>query len=107
MVDAPETGYDPASQAANLAGLISGLELRKPALMGHSMGAVTVLALAGLYPDVPAAVVLEGPPPFWARPAQPAAPAEQRATTMRTWMESLRTKTREQLIADARLQSPT
>lgn len=105
--DAPESGFDPAAQAADLAGLIAQLGLHKPALMGHSMGAVTVLALAGLYPDVPAAVVLEDPPSFWARPAQPAAPDEKRATAMRTWMESLRTKTREQLIAEARVQNPT
>jgi N-formylmaleamate deformylase len=105
--ESPETGYDAATQAADLAGLIECLRLHKPALMGHSMGAVSVLALAGLYPDVPAAVVLEDPPPFWARPAQPAPPDEQRATAMRTWMESLRGKTREQLIEDVRQQSPT
>ncbi len=44
-----------------------GPRLHGPALMGHSMGAVTVLALAGLYPDIPAAVVLEDPPPSGCR----------------------------------------
>ncbi len=105
--EAPETGYDAATQAEDLAGLIAGLGLHKPALMGHSMGAVTVLALAGLHPEVPAAVVLEDPPSFWVPPAQPAAPDETRATGMRTWMESLRGKTREQLIEEIRVQSPT
>lgn len=105
--DAPESGYDPATQAADLAGLSAALGLHRPALMGHSMGAVTVLALAGLYPDIPAAVVLEDPPAFWLPPAQPAASGENRATAMRTWMESLRSKTREQLIAEVRVQSPT
>lgn len=105
--EAPATGYDAATQAADLAGLIDELGLRRPAVMGHSMGAVTALALAGLYPDVPRAVVLEDPPAFWVTPAQPAPPDETRVTRMRTWMESLREKTREQLIAECREQSPT
>src|SRR3954468_15126333 len=37
--DAPEAGYDSATQAADLAGVIAALGLHKPAILGHSMGA--------------------------------------------------------------------
>ena len=57
--DAPETGYTLAQMAGDLRGVIAGLGLRRPAVMGHSMGGGTTLALAGLYPDVPGAIILE------------------------------------------------
>ena len=63
--DAPEQGYGPAEQAADLAGVISALGLHRPAVLGHSMGAATTLALAGAYPDVPRAILLEDPPAWW------------------------------------------
>src|SRR5689334_19684714 len=63
--DAPEHDYDPATQAADLAGVITALNLQKPAVLGHSMGAATTLVLAGTYPDVPGAIVLEDPPGWW------------------------------------------
>src|SRR5207302_5498122 len=48
--DAPEQGYDPATQAADLAGVIAALNLQKPFVLGHSMGAATTLVMAGTYP---------------------------------------------------------
>ena len=58
-------GYDSASQAGDLAGLIAALDLRRPAVLGHSVGAATALALAGKFPDVPGAILLEDPPSWW------------------------------------------
>ncbi len=46
--DGPEAGYDPALQAADLHGVIAGLGLQKPAILGHSMGAATTVVLAGI-----------------------------------------------------------
>src|SRR5688572_12373589 len=63
--DAPEHGYTPADQAADLAGLIAALGLGRPILLGHSMGAITTLVLAGTYPQLPRAILLEDPPPWW------------------------------------------
>src|SRR5215211_8666989 len=63
--DAPERGYGPAEQAEDLAGVIAGLELNRPAVLGHSMGAATALVLAGAYPDLPGAILLEDPPAWW------------------------------------------
>src|ERR671929_241966 len=61
--DAPERGYGSAEQAADLAGAIAALGLRRPAVLGHSMGAATTLVMAGTYPGVPRAIPLEDPPP--------------------------------------------
>ena len=63
--DAPEQGYGSAEHANDLAGVIAALGLQRPAVLGHSMGAVSTLALAGLYPDLPRAILLEDPPPWW------------------------------------------
>ena len=63
--DAPERGYGPAEQAEDLAGVIAALGLERPAVLGHSMGAATALVLAGTYPDVPGAILLEDPPAWW------------------------------------------
>ena len=106
--EAPETGYDPATQAADLAGLIAGLGLRKPPVLGHSMGAVTALVLAGSYPEVPGALVLEDPPQWWltGRPQEPDQAAEERLSGVRAWFTGLKDKTREELIAQQRAATP-
>ena len=103
--DATDGGYDPATQAADLYGVIVALELHKPVLLGHSLGAITSLALAGLYPDTPRAIVLEDPPPFWMpRPESSSTPSEGPAPG--EWIGELGSKTREELIALAHDQSP-
>src|SRR5690349_3955745 len=63
--DAPEDGYTLTNLAADLAGVIRELALDKPVILGHSMGAITALTLAASYPDMPRAILLEDPPPFW------------------------------------------
>jgi N-formylmaleamate deformylase len=42
-------------------GLVRGLDLKKPLIMGHSMGAVTAVSVAVEYPDLPGAMILEDP----------------------------------------------
>lgn len=118
--EAPGTGYDPATQAADLAGLIAALGLEKPAVLGHSMGAVTTLVLAGNFADVPSAILLEDPPGWWL--FQPASPDTDEAVTtsavygraqdemlegMRAWLSGLKHKTRVELIAEQRAAAPT
>jgi pimeloyl-ACP methyl ester carboxylesterase len=96
--DAPETGYTLTEMASDLQGVIASLGLVRPAIIGHSMGGGTTLALAGLYPNVPGAIILEdagalndadfphrqegGENPFMAR------------------LSHLQTKTRDELIAE-------
>lgn len=50
--DAPADGYTLQTMAFDLAVLIQALGLEKPVLLGHSMGAMTALMLAGLFPDL-------------------------------------------------------
>ncbi|WP_415379725.1 alpha/beta fold hydrolase [Halosimplex sp. TS25] len=59
--DAPESGYGAADRAADLVGLLDGLDIEHPLLLGHSMGGDTVLATAANYPDRPRAVVAVDP----------------------------------------------
>jgi len=54
--------YGTQERANDLAGVIDALQLKKPALIGHSMGARTVSTLAHLRPDIPRCLVLEDPP---------------------------------------------
>jgi pimeloyl-ACP methyl ester carboxylesterase len=100
--DAPEQGYGPAEQAADLAGVIAALELQRPAVLGHSMGAVTALALAGTNQDVPGAILLEDPPAWWMATWDTSRASEERRAQLRTWLGELKRKTREELIAEQR-----
>jgi len=62
LSEAPESGYANTDHAQDLAGLIHELNLSKPALMGHSMGAATTLRLIADYPDLASCAILEDPP---------------------------------------------
>ena len=61
LSDAPETGYSTDDRVEDLAGLIQALELEKPILMGHSMGARTVAWTIATYPNIAGAAILEDP----------------------------------------------
>ncbi|MGI9147234.1 MAG: alpha/beta fold hydrolase [Chloroflexota bacterium] len=59
--DAPPSGYSSSRRAADLAGLIDALGLKRPAVGGHSMGAATTLYLVAEYPDLASCAILEDP----------------------------------------------
>jgi pimeloyl-ACP methyl ester carboxylesterase len=103
--DAPERGYGPAEQAADLAGVITALGLERPAVLGHSMGATTTLVLAGTYPDLPGAILLEDPPARWTGWTATPEGAE-RLAGMRERFIGLKQKTREELLAGQRAEQP-
>jgi pimeloyl-ACP methyl ester carboxylesterase len=105
--DSPEQGYGPAEQASDLAGVITALELQHPAILGHSMGAVTALVLAGLYPGLPGAILLEDPPSWWVPPDPALAVVDDHKALMRAGFYELKSKTRPELLAGQRLNSPT
>ena len=99
-------GYDAAVQAQDLAGVITGLGLQRPIILGHSMGAITALNLAGTYPDMPRAILLEDPPAVW-MPRRGDGQAEmERRAQLRASMASLKRKTRAELIAEQRAVAP-
>ena len=61
LSDPPSTSDSADAQTEDLVGLIRALGLKKPILMGHSMGSSSVAWLAAKYPDIPRAVILEDP----------------------------------------------
>jgi pimeloyl-ACP methyl ester carboxylesterase len=56
-----QPGYSFASQTSQAAGLIKELGIKKPIIMGHSMGAGTTSNVAMEYPTLPKAIILEDP----------------------------------------------
>jgi N-formylmaleamate deformylase len=98
---APTDGYEPGEQADDLAGVIAALELRRPAVLGHSMGAATALVLAGRYPELPSAIVLEDPPAWWTgwyeSPAAVALRADMKANAL-----AYKSASRDELLSGAR-----
>jgi N-formylmaleamate deformylase len=103
--DAPESGYTLENLALDAEALIHALELHKPILIGHSLGAIVSLILAGIRPEVPRAILLEDPPPFW-KPGYPSGEDERQRLTMRDWMIGVKRKTKEELLADIRTADP-
>lgn len=100
-----ESGFDPATQAADLAGLITGLGLSKPAVLGHSMGAASTLVMAGAHPDLPGAILLEDPPAWWTDWHE-TAEAGDRVGQMRESAIARKAMSRDELIADQREREP-
>jgi pimeloyl-ACP methyl ester carboxylesterase len=103
--EGPRQGYGSQEMAGDLAGVVAGLGLQRPAVLGHSMGAATALALAGTRPDLVGAILLEDPPAWWAASRDPEADA-LRWAWMRARLIELKRKTREELIAAQRAESP-
>ena len=105
--DGPEQGYGSREQADDLAGVITGLGLKHPAVLGHSMGAATTLVLAGVYAELPGAILLEDPPAWWveSQPADSPVASERRARMFARIIE-LKRKTPEELLAGQRSETP-
>jgi N-formylmaleamate deformylase len=104
--EGPEWGYGPQDLADDLTGLIDKLGLDRPALLGHSMGAATALAVAGTRPHLVRAILLEDPPPWWVPSSDTESDAERWAW-MRARMIERKRRTREELIVQQRTESPT
>jgi len=101
--DAPETGYTLPEMASDLQGVITSLGLVRPAILGHSMGGGTTLALAGLYPNVPGAIILEDAGALNASDFPRRQEGED--NPFRARLSWLQTKTRDELIAEMRASS--
>ena len=104
--EAPEQGYGSVEQAEDLRGGIAALELQRPPVLGHSMGAATTLVLAGTYPDVPGAILLEDPPARWMPGSERSPSNPEWQARMRTQITEFKRKTREELIAEQRAKTP-
>ncbi len=104
--DSPEDGYGTEDRAADVLGLIDGLNLSTVILMGHSMGAETATATAATYPTRIKALVLEDPPwpgRFWG------STPEERAERASAWKQEInrrRLLSKEQIIAEGKKGNP-
>lgn len=104
--DAPESGYNATTMATDLAGMIRGLGLEKPVVMGHSMGGSTTMALAGLFPDIPGAIVIEDSGAS-SRMGGNSAEAKARLQQWHDRMVNLQNKTRAEVLEQGRADNPT
>lgn len=104
--EAPTDGYTLRSLGTELAGVIQALELEKPILLGHSMGAITSLVLGGLFPDLPRAILLEDPPPFWMSSERNTQDNEV-GNGLIDWIHSNKRKTRDDLVTEFHTNNPT
>jgi N-formylmaleamate deformylase len=99
---APAGAYGYSEHARDVAATISGLDLDRPTLLGHSMGAITALESVRLYPNLIRAVALEDPPSWWVGKnvgAWDHAPMQQ-------WIRNTKRFTGDELIARCRADSP-
>lgn len=93
LSDKRATGYKIEDHAADLAGLIAGLGLERPVLMGHSMGGAIVAVTAVEHPALPLAVIMVDA--AWLR-----APADAAAHTaaFRKWLNEVHGKSVDELM---------
>jgi pimeloyl-ACP methyl ester carboxylesterase len=102
--DAAQASLGAAELASDLHGIIGALGLVKPAVLGHSMGGMTTLALAGLYPDTPGAILIEDGMPFEMRPR--ASEDTGAREGLRAYFTMIKGKNHAELMAWRRIQSP-
>ena len=97
------------SHTNQAAGIIRELGLKKPLIMGHSMGAGTAANLAVEYPSLPKAIILEDPP--WGMPAPPdpknAEEAKKQQEAFRSHLTGISKLTLEDIIKESRKNDPT
>lgn len=103
--EAPDRGWLLEDTAGDVATVIGQLGLERPAILGHSLGAVTAMAVAGLHPDVPSAIVLEDPPAVWLR-AGPTPADAGHARSAAAGIATLKRLTRADLLREAVTQNP-
>ncbi|MEQ8674043.1 MAG: alpha/beta hydrolase [Aggregatilineales bacterium] len=60
--DGVENGFSLDILTQDLADVVDALELDKPIVLGHSLGAEIAVRFGATYPDVPRAIILEDPP---------------------------------------------
>ena len=93
--------YLPTDHVADVVAVIQKLNLAKPALLGHSMGAVNGALLAANYPDLLSCLLLEDPP--WSQTPQSIVRDEN------TWRKTIaieRTRTLEDIMATGERENP-
>lgn len=102
--DKPETGYSYPEFAADVVGVIDALDLDRPVLIGHSMGAALAATVGVTYPTKVRALVLEDPP--WREEPWTEEGAAETFEQFNTWMASCKALSLADLEAQARAETP-
>jgi pimeloyl-ACP methyl ester carboxylesterase len=109
LSDRVRDGVTFMSLAEQLVGLIAGLGLTKPILMGHSLGASVAAIAAALQPELPKAVILEDPP--WGMRDSESRPASQEEQSEREewlgFMRELPSLSRQEVMGRGGKMNPT
>lgn len=94
---APDDGYAIEHRVSDLRAILTTLGIERPILIGHSMGATTIAATAVRYSALSRAVVLEEPAGMY---GEPEAGPDERARIVTERIESVRTQSVEELMAE-------
>ncbi|MFZ0548196.1 MAG: alpha/beta hydrolase, partial [Candidatus Promineifilaceae bacterium] len=87
---------------ADVAALITSLELNKPIVGGHSMGGFTATDLGARYPDLISGLILEDP--AWIDPSPDEAPVKK--NPFHEWLKQIEDNSLEEIIASGKEMSP-
>ena len=99
--------YAPHDLAADMRNVIDALQLVRPIVIGHSMGAMATLAAATTYPDQIRAIVLEDPPLEMLNPLVDPDVAAANDAGFYTWLDDMKALSLEQLIVRGADDNPT
>lgn len=105
MSDKPKSGYRYEDLAADVLWVIRTLNLLKPVVIGHSMGAGTAAVLAETNAQYISGVVLEDPP--WRLPDGSAPDLENNAAEYEKTIEEYKNKSLQELIQICKERHPT
>ncbi len=92
--------------AADLAGLIRTLGLKRSIVGGHSMGAMITYQIGVRFPELASALVLEDPPWWLPRPVQTLHPGQPAENPIAKWAKDLPNHTLEELLVQYREEHP-
>ncbi len=106
LSDAPESGYGPRDMAADVAAVIRHLQLDRPVLVGHSMGAQTAAVVAGTYPELIRGAALEDPPWREEQAGPPSAEQKQWSQRMHERLNAQHHMTLDELTAMGKSENP-
>jgi N-formylmaleamate deformylase len=97
--------YSSHAMAGDLAALIGALELDRPYVIGHSMGANATLALVAGWPEIARAAVVEDP--VFRLDATAESEIASRRARMREAFDRRQTQTHADIVAEGRAANPT
>ncbi len=107
LSDRLSRGFSFKDNIRQVVGLAGALELNKPFIIGHSMGADTAANVAIEHPSLPGAIILEDPP--WGGPPAGDKDAEEemkQGAARVKWLTGLCRLTLEQIVAESRKLDP-